>query len=105
MELMILLIVPFQLALWRIGTGSSVFQFPSQTPVGWPLGEKGVEPRALQSACFRRQLQGHRVFMWPSPHKSQEKEIKGKINVKFMFWGGGGGGTGVEKNPVWVAIE
>lgn len=74
MELMILFIVPFQLALWRIRTGSSAFQFPSQTPVGWPLGEKWVEPKALQSTCFRRQLQGHRVFMWPAPHKSQEKK-------------------------------
>ena len=83
MELVILLILPSQFSLLKIRICTSAFQFFSRTPGDWQL-ENWVEPRALQSTSCRGQLQGHRVFMWPSPHKSQEK-IKAKVNVTFMF--------------------
>lgn len=85
MELIIRLVVPSQFALLRIGKGSSAFQFSSQTPVGWQLIKKWVELSTLQSTCFRRQLQDHRVFMWPSPHKSQEKnKRKDKCEIHVL---------------------
>lgn len=80
MKLIILLVIPSQFALLRIGTGSSAVQLSSQIP-----GKKWVELGHFKVLVLGNSCRATEVLCGPHIIKVKEKKIKGKINLKFMF--------------------